>query len=212
METTTLQKEYSTVALTSSAENTAEALTANNFETTILATKEEALEKIKSLIPKDASVMNGASKTLEAIGFIDYLKSGIHGWNNLHENILQEKDEAKQAELRKHSVVSDFYLGSVHAVTETGELVIASASGSQLSHLAFTSPNLILVIGTQKITQTLSDALERVEEYVVPLEDTRMHEAYNMGTTYAKTLILHKENPMMGRKVHILLVEESLGF
>jgi hypothetical protein len=64
--------------------------------------------------------MNGASTTLQQIGYVDYLKEGKHGWNNLHDGILAEKDTAKQAELRKHSVVSDYYVGSVHALTDTG--------------------------------------------------------------------------------------------
>jgi len=106
--------------------------------------------------------MNGASRTLEEIGYVDYLKSGTHGWKNLHEEILAEKDPATQALLRKQSVLSDYYLGSAHAVTQTGELVIASNSGSQLPHLAYTSPNIILVVGTHKIVPTLQDALARI--------------------------------------------------
>ena len=203
---------YTSVAAPSVINTTMDALKANSFEPLVLSTKEEALAKIKELIPAGASVMNGASKTLEAIGYIDYLKAGTHGWNNLHDAILGEQDPAKQAELRKHSVVSDFYLGSVHALSQTGELVIASNTGSQLPHLAFTSPNLILVVGAQKITPTLAAAIERLETYVVPLENARLQSIYHIDTTYAKTLILHKENPTLGRHVHVLIITEPLGF
>lgn len=188
------------------------ALTANNFMPEVLANKEAALARVKELIPKGASIMNGSSTTLQQIGFTDYLKAGEHGWRNLHEDILAEKDPAKQAELRKHSVLSDYYLGSVHALSESGELVIASNSGSQLPHLAYTSPNLILVVSTEKIMPTLADALKRLEEHVVPLEDERAKAAYGYGTMHTKTLILHKENPALGRTVHVLLVEEKSGF
>jgi len=51
--------------------------------------------------------MNGSSTTLTEIGFVDYLKEGIHGWDNVHEDILNEKDPAKQAQLRKESVLAD---------------------------------------------------------------------------------------------------------
>ena len=91
-------------------------------------------------------------------------------------------------------------------------MLIASNSGSQLPHLAFTSPNLILAVSAKKITPTIADAFERLNAVVVPLEDERMKEAYGYGTTHSKTLILHKENPAMGRKVHVLIVEEDLGF
>ena len=156
--------------------------------------------------------MNGASRTLEEVGYIEYLKSGTHGWNNLHEAIVTETDPAKQAVLRKQSVISDFYLGSVHALTETGELLIASNTGSQLPHLVYTSPNIILVVSTKKIVPTLSDAFSRIEEHVVPLEDVRMKSVYGYGTTYTKTLVLHSENPALGRSVKVILVTEDLGF
>lgn len=191
---------------------TIDALKANNFEPMLVNTKEEALAKIKELIPAGASVMNGASVSLKEIGFTDYLKEGAHGWNNLHAAIVAETDPAKQSILRKQSVISDVYLGSAHAVTETGELMFASNSGSQLPHLAFTSPTIILVVGVQKIVPTLEDASRRIDADVIPLEDVRMKEVYGYGTLRAKTLILHKENPALGRKVHVIFVNEKLGF
>lgn len=203
---------FNTLVSQESINKTIKALEANGFQAEVVENKTEALERIKTLIPKDASVHNGASTTLQEIGFIDYLKSDAHGWNNLHANILAEADPEKQNKLRRESAFSDYYLGSVHALSETGEMVIASNTGSQLPHLVFTSPNIILVVGTQKITPTLESAIRRLEEHVVPLEDKRAMSAYNSHTMNAKTLILHKENPMMGRSVRIILVKEQLGF
>ncbi|MEK7082237.1 MAG: lactate utilization protein, partial [Patescibacteria group bacterium] len=171
----------------------------------------EALEKIKELIPKGASVMNGSSRTLEEIGFIEYLESGNHGWDNLHEKILAEQDPTKQALLRKQAVLSDYYLGSAHAVAETGEFVVASNSGSQLPHIVFTSPNLIFVVGAQKIVPNLDAALRRLREYVLPREDARMREAGMGGSAISKLLIFEREPSFMGRKAHIIFVNEKLG-
>jgi hypothetical protein len=204
--------EYNTLASKEAVEKTVAALKERNFEPIILETKKQALEKIKELIPAGASVMNGASTTLDQIGFVGHLKSGDHDWHNLHEAILSEKDPKEQAKLRRMSVVSDFYLGSVHALSQTGEMVIASNTGSQLPHLVYTSPNIILVVSTKKITPSLESALERLRVHVLPLEDERIQKQYGIHTTHAKTLILHKENPSMGRKVHVLLVSEDLGF
>ncbi len=203
---------FNALASQESINKTLQALIANGFQSEVAENRTEALERIKALIPKDASVHNGSSTTLQEIGYIDYLKSGTHGWNNLHANILAESDPKKQAVLRRESAFSDYYLGSVHALSETGEMVIASNSGSQLPHLVFTSPNIILVVGTQKITPTLESAIRRLEEYVMPLEDKRAMNAYKAHTMNTKTLILHKENPMLGRNVKIILVKEQLGF
>lgn len=203
---------YTTLASTASVEKAVQHLKENNFDVITVTTGAEALQEIKNRIPKGASVMNGASTTLNQIGFVEYLKSGTHGWNNLHANILTEKDEAKQAELRKYSVVSDYYLGSAHAVTEDGKIVIASNTGSQLPHLAYTSPNLILVVSTKKVVPNLEEALKRIQEDVIPLEDERMKSVYGFGTLWSKTLILNKENAAMGRKLLVIFVEEDLGF
>ena len=204
--------EYETLATTAQVEKTVASLKANGMEGVVVKNGTEALEKIKEIIPKGVSVMNGASTTLQQIGFIDYLKDGAHGWDNLHADIIAETDAEKQGELRKQAILSDYYLGSVHAISETGELVIASNTGSQLPHLVYTSPNLVLVVSTKKITSTTAEALKRLETHVILQEDARMHKVYGIGTTYAKTVILHKENPMMGRQIYVIIVNEKLGF
>lgn len=204
--------DFNTIASAATIEATAAALTKNNFMPITVATKAEALAKIQELIPRGASVMNGASVTLDQIGYIELVKSGNHPWKNLHDAIIAEKDQAKQGQLRRESVLSDFYLGSVHALTQDGALLIASNTGSQLPHLAFTSPNLVLVVGANKIVPTITDGLRRIEEYVIPLEDVRMKGVYGFGTAHHKTLILRSENPMMGRKVYVIIVNETLGF
>ena len=203
-----------TTALASEAtlSKTIDALTANGFKALSVATKAEALAKVKELIPAGASVYNGSSTTLDQIGLVDYLKTGEHGWNNKHEGVLAETDPGKQAILRKQAVISDFYLGSVHAVTETGEAVIASASGSQLPSIVFTSQNIIFVVGTQKIVPTLDAAITRVREHVYPLEDARMKSVGMGGSVIAKMLILEKEPAFMGRTVQFVFVQEELGF
>lgn len=203
---------YQTLATDESLQKTVYALKEKGYETNVVKDKTEALQKIKEIIPKGASVMNGSSVTLEEIGFVEYLKSGNHGWNNLHEAILAEKDPLKQELLRKKSVLSDYYLGSVHAVIENGEFIVASNTGSQLPHLVYTSPNLIFVVGTQKIVPDFENAIKRLEEYVVPLEDKHMLEKYKMRTQLNKILIFKGEASFLKRKVYFIFVKEKIGF
>lgn len=203
---------YETLANAETITNTIEALAKRGITAIVADNRAEALEKVKSFIPKGASVMNGSSRTLEEIGFVDYLKSGNHGWRNVHEEILAEKDPVRQARLRREAVLADYYLGSVHAIAETGELVIASNSGSQLPHIVFTSPNLIFVVGSQKIVSNLDSALLRVRTYALPLEDKRMKDVGMGGSAISKLLIFEREQAFMGRKVRVILVNEKLGF
>lgn len=191
---------------------TVAALKERGVEAVVVETRADALSKIQELVPAGVSVANGSSRTLEEIGYIDYLKSGKHGWNNLHDAVLAEQDPEKKAALRRESLLSDYYMGSVHAIAETGEMVVASASGSQLPHLTFTSKHLMLVAGAQKIVPTLDDALARLKDYVFPLEDARMKSTGAAGSLIAKVLILAHEPAFMGRTVKLILVKEKLGF
>lgn len=203
---------YDTLASSEAIQHTMSALTSSGFLPELVQTRAEALERIKALVASGASVMNGSSRTLEEIGLVQYLKDGQHGWDNLHANVLAETDPAKQAVLRKQSVLSDVYMGSAHAVAETGEIIIASNSGSQLPHLVFTSQTVILVVGAQKITPSLDSAIARLKEHVFPLEDERMKSVGMHGSFISKMLILNREQAFMGRKFHVIFVNEKLGF
>lgn len=189
--------------------DTVEALRARGFKAEFLPDSRAALEKLSSLIPNGARVMTGGSKTLEEVGFIALLKSGERGWVNLKDEILAERDREEQVALRRGAVFSDYFLGSVHAVTASGQLVAGSASGSQLAAYAYGGKNLILVVGTQKITSDLDEALRRLREHSVPLEDRRMKGLGAPGTYLSKIFIFEREAQ---RNVHVILVNEKLGF
>lgn len=206
--------EYTKLATDQELATTIETLKARNIEAVVVSTKAEALQKIKELVPQGASVMNGASTTLEEIGFVDYLKAGQHGWQNLHETIVNEKDPHKQQALRRQALLADYYLGSVHALAQTGEMLVASNSGSQLPHIVYSSPHVLFVVGAQKITPTFSQAYERLTEHVIPLEDARMKRAYGpeSGTKLNKLVTFYGEPTYTGRKINMILVKEKLGF
>lgn len=114
--------------------------------------------------------------------------------------------------MRKQALLADYYLGSVHALVENGEFVIASNTGSQLPHVVYSSPNLIFVVGTQKIVPNLDEAMKRLEKYVIPLENEHMKKLYGMGTALNKLLIFKGESAYLGRKIRIILVNKQLGF
>jgi L-lactate utilization protein LutC len=206
--------DFNSLASKDSIEKTVKGLADRNVQAEVIKDKAGALERIKQLIPAGASVMNGASTTLDQVGFVEYLKSGTHGWNNMHAIILAEKDPVAQAKLRREALTADYYLGSVHALAETGEFIVASNSGSQLPHLVYSSPNLILVVSTKKIVPTLAVADERLHQHVIPLEDVRMKKVYGpeSGTRLSKLFTFMYEPAYTQRKITMLLVEEDLGF
>lgn len=202
---------YDILASKEAIKSTMESLKARNINVELVSTKEDALRKINKMIPPGREVMTGGSTTLDQIGFTDLLKSGKHPWKNLKDQILSEKDPVRQMELRKKSVTSEYFLGSVHAVAETGEILIANATGSSIPSNAFSSDNVIWIVGTQKIVTTLEEGFKRIHEYCVPLEDKRMKSIGYQGTTIGKILIFEREINE-NRKINLIFVNEILGF
>ena len=191
---------------------TIEALKNRGFNAELVSTHGDALKLITNKIPEGADIMTGGSTSLDQIGFTELLKSGAHQWKNLKEEIMTEKDPAKLRSLRVNATGAQYFLGSVQAVAETGEIVVASATGSQLPAYAFNATNVIWVAGTQKITPSLNDALRRTREYALPMETARMKSQGYPGSMIGKMLILEREAPFLGRNLTMILVNEKLGF
>jgi hypothetical protein len=120
-------------------------------------------------------------------------------------------DRATQAnEIRHLSAAPDVMLGSVHAVTETGSLLTASMSGSQLGPYASGGGRVILLVGTQKIVSNLEEGLRRIDEYAFPLEDARAQAAYGIHSAVNKILIINGE--IAPGRITVVFVDEVLGF
>ena len=113
-------------------------------------------------------------------------------------------------DIRRLLASPDVTVGSVQAVTETGSLVIASASGSQLPGYAGGAARAIWIVGAQKLVPGLSTALRRVEDHCLPLESARAQVAYGKPSAINRLLILNAE-PYPGRGT-VLLLREAIGF
>lgn len=187
-----------------------EALRKRGVAAELVPDESAALARLVEVLPEGAEVMTAGSTTLEEIGFVRLLKSESHHWKNLKPAVLAETDPVKQRALRARAMVSEYFIGSVQAVTQSGTLLAVSAGGSQLAAYAFTAKNVVWVVGTHKIVRTLDEALDRVREYSLPLEDQRMKRLGAHGTFIGKMLIFEKERP--DRTVRLIFVNKLLGF
>jgi L-lactate utilization protein LutC len=169
----------------------------------------EARAAVRSMLPIGAEVFNNTSRTLEVIGVAeDVERSGRY--QALRPRLYQMDREMQGREMRQLAASPDFVVGSVHAVTEDGSLLIASASGSQLGPLASGAGHVILVIGGQKIVPDLTTALRRIQQYCLPLEDRRAREAYGLPSGVNNILVINRV--ITPGRITALLVRESLGF
>jgi L-lactate utilization protein LutC len=190
-------------------EQAATALAAKNFAVEILDDAAAARTRIKDLIPAGASVFTGASETLRLSGIEEDINNS--GRYDALRSRGTTMDRATQMdEIRRLLASPDVIVGSVAAVTETGSLVVASASGSQLTGYAGGSARAIWVVGAQKVVPDLSTALRRVEDHCLPLENDRAMKVYGQPSALNRLLILNAE-PHPGRGI-VLLLREAIGF
>ncbi len=184
-------------------------LKANNFNVIVTENGVEAKDKVLELIPQKSEVMTMTSVTLETIGLIKEIDEG-NKFVSVHTKLRSMNREQENLEMQKLGAAPQYAIGSVHAITSDGHVLIASQSGSQLSGYVYGSPNVIWVAGTQKIVKDTNEGMQRIYEYCLPLEDKRSQVAYGNGSNVNKLLIVNKEKKE-GR-ITLILVKEVLGF
>jgi hypothetical protein len=189
---------------------TVAALRDHGFLVQVVPSGDAALDAIKALIPAGAQVMNGSSETLAEIGYTKLLDSGEHPWVSLWKAIRAESDPAKRMELRRQSILADWFLASCGAVAKSGEIIAADRSGSRVGAFPFAARNLLIVAGTHKIVPTVNDGLARIHDYAFPLEDLHMKRLYKSSSAVSKIVILARE--LIPKRTHVILVEEALGY
>lgn len=190
-------------------EKTIEALKPRGITAYVVENKEEARKKVWSLLPDESKVLTSTSVTLEEIGIHDEIERSdkIISVRKEYMALDHEKDNEKIRVIRS---TPEIVIGSVHAVTQDGQIIVASNTGSQIGPYVYTAKKVIWVVGAQKIVQNYNDGVKRLEEYVVPLEEKHMQSLYGIGTNISKLLIFNKE--VIPERVILIFVKERLGF
>jgi LUD domain len=204
-----LRGEFTDPASAERLERVAIALRANGFAAEILGDATAARARIKDLVPEGASVLTGASETLRVSG-IDEDINASGRYDAIRPRILAIDRATGADEIRKLVATPEFVVNSVAAVTETGSLVLASGSGSQLPANAGGAAHAVWIVGAQKVVPDLSTALRRVEEHAFPLENARSLAVYGMPSAVNRLLILNAD-PRPGRGT-VLLLREAIGY
>jgi acyl-CoA hydrolase len=189
-------------------QKTAAALRARNFSVEVVDTPGNARAYVNSVLPKDQTIFTASSETVNLSGLDeDINRSGRY--NAIRPQMEKLDYKTQRSEMRKMGAAPDVVVGSVHAITEDGRVVAASASGSQLGPYAGSAGKVIWVVGSQKLVPDLDTAMRRLQYYAYPKEDIRARAKYGMPSALLKTLIINGDMP--GRST-IVLIREPIGF
>jgi acyl-CoA hydrolase len=184
------------------------ALEEHGFSVEVVDDLDGARTAVLARIPAGSSVMTNTSVTLTETGIADAINDGS-SYESARNKMFALDFETQAQQMKAIGGQPDYALGSVHAITRDGTLVIASASGSQLASYAWGAANVIFVVGAQKLVSDLDAAHQRVYQHSLKLEDARAQAAYGQHSYVGKVLEIHQELP--GR-VHIVLVRQPVGY
>jgi len=200
-------------------QNVVNSLKANGHNAKYVATAEEALDELKSLIPGNASVGIPGSVTIRQIGALELLND--RGNQVFHHWDPSLTPETKASRLKEENL-SDVILTSSNAVTLDGMLVNIDGVGNRVSAMSWGDNKIVFVIGINKIERDLQSAIQRVRDKATPPNAIRLGidtpcatTGYCMDCDSPKRVcraLLVLERATMGRDSHVIIVGENLGY
>ena len=204
-------KKWDQLAGEKTIENTVTALKANGIDTQVAENRQEAKRKVLELIPESSEAMTMTSVTLDTIGLSEEINKADSRFRPVRDKLYAMDRNSQVQEMNRLGAAPEFAVGSVHAVTEDGHVLIASNTGSQLPAYSFGALHIIWVVGAQKIVKNSDEGIKRIYEHSLPLESERAKKAYGVpGSAVNKILIINQE--VQPGRVKLILVKEKLGF
>ncbi|MBI4091835.1 MAG: LUD domain-containing protein [Candidatus Levybacteria bacterium] len=202
-------QEFNKLASEKAIAKAVSSLERNGIKAIVAGNSGQAKKEALDIIPAGAEVFTATSQTAEVVSLAKEInESGKY--DSVRQKLMTMDRTTQSREMAKLGAAPEFVVGSVHAVTEDGQLLIASATGSQLPAESYASEKVIFLVGTQKIVKNIQEGLRRIYEYSYPLEDVRAQKAYGMGSGVNKILIINKE--VIPGRITVIFIKENLGF
>jgi len=206
-------KNFTTLASRDSIDRAIKALGENGIQAEHVQSKADAARRVLELVPKGAEVFTAGSVTLDELGLAkEFNESG--NYDGVKSRLMKMDQKTQGREMRKLGAGPDFALGSAHAVTETGSVLFASLTGSQLPAYAYGAGTVIWVVSAKKIVKDVEEGFKRIWEHVLPLESVRARKAYGLPDSFnsypGKVLVFNRE--IQPGRVRMIIVNEDIGF
>ncbi len=202
---------FATLATTASIEKTKTALTNHGITVHVADSLDDTKKLVHSLIPKGSEVMTATSTTLNQLGLTDEINDG-GDHNSIKSQLSKLNRETDALTMQKLGAGPDYIIGSVHAVTEDGKVIVASGSGSQLPAYTYGASHVIWVVSTKKIVKNLEEGLDRIYTHVLPQEDARIKTVYGPDASSNVNKLFILNNELNKSRINLIFVKQDLGF
>jgi len=204
-----INEQFGVLASNEAIEKAIKSLEDNGIKACSVESLSRAKDEVLKIIPEGSEVMTMTSVTLDSSGISKELNDSGK-YKSIKVELGKLKEDTQKIEANRLGAAHQYSVGSAHAVTQDGKILVASATGSQLGPYSYGASNVILVVGSQKVVKDFDEGLKRIYEYSLPFEDERARKVYGMGSGVNKILVINKEfNP--GR-ITVIIVKEKVGF
>jgi hypothetical protein len=189
-------------------ERTVVALEGRGFRAVVAEDGDDARRLVFDELPAGAEVHTALSETLRELGITAEIdESGRY--DSVRAKLATYDRETQGREMAKLGAAPDHIVGSAHAITDDGVILVGSGSGSQLGPYAYSAGAVTLVVGHQKLVRDHDEGMRRIHEYCLPKEFARMQTVGYPGSLLAKVLTIYAQP---GGRIRVILVPETLGF
>ncbi|MBQ5955549.1 MAG: lactate utilization protein [Firmicutes bacterium] len=177
--------------------------------------KEEALKLALGLIPEGSTVTMGGAMSAHEIGLVKVLKEGNY-------NFIDRDDYEDKREAALLAYDADVFLSSTNAMTEDGILVNIDGNSNRVSAIAHGPKKVVFIVGMNKVCPDVDSAIKRARNVAAPINAQRFgivtpctQTGSCMNCKSADTIccnfLITRYSRHTGR-IHVILVDESLGF
>lgn len=144
----------------------------NNMAGFYVENRHELLSLLSTLLAEGEKIGCGDSVTLEETGVFEYLRNGSYIFYDKHQQSLTSEDKRK---LYLNNFDADTFITGTNAVTMDGKLFNIDGNGSRVAPMIYGPKQVIVVVGMNKLVDTVEDAIQRTRQIAAPLDAKRLN-------------------------------------
>ena len=147
-----------------------EKLQKNGFNAFYAEDLSDAKSQVLKLLPEGVTIGLGGSMTIEDMDILTDLRSSKYKLIDRY----QPQDGAKHIALFKEALRADYFFTGANAITKDGEIICTDCSGNRVAAMMFGPEKVIIVVGVNKLVDSIEQALKRIK-YIAPMNAKRNH-------------------------------------